>query len=766
MGSHLSNRASTKLNRTECTGDIYQQVFDALPSLMWRSGLDAQCNYFNKTWLEFTGRTIEQEIGSGWTESIHPDDYDRCLKTYRDAFSRREPFEVEYRLRHHSGEYRLIVTIGRPFTDSDGNFAGYIGTCYDVTERVRMEEALRESNQALERANNALNESETTFKELFEQAPDAIVGVDQNGKIVLVNQQAEELFGYTREEMTGHKVEMLMPDSYRERHSLHVQRMMLEPKRRPMGQSLPLMAQNKNGRLFPIDINLGPLNTKQGLIMLATIRDTTDQKRNEPAIREREKMLTTAAMSAPLVFFNVDQNGIIRFSLGQSLARRLENVDSVGKSIYDVYRSVPKVIESFVRALSGETITTVIEAGGMIYETTYTPLHDENGEITGVVGVASEVTRHRKVEEALRKSEAHFRMVFNDAILGIKVIDLEETIIDCNPSFIEMTGYSKNELVEMKLLDLVHPDDILVIRRLLDDLINGKVDHFRSELRYQHRDGQTIWGRLAMSLFHSADGVPLYGIGMVENITPQKHAESELAEVHRRLIDSAELERLNLAQELHDGPLQELQAMTYRVSMLESMVDHPEGSAEVQALREEIQKITQSLRAVCGELRPPSLAPFGLEKAIRSHAEQFQERYPEIRLHLDLMNDGREIPERVRLALFRIYQHSIANIFRHSQARNVEIVFRFDDQQIELRIEDDGKGFRVPKRWIELVRQGHFGLVGSIERAESIGGKLEVYSRPGAGARVCVFVPRKEEQQVTTRERFTLQLSSSYPNSR
>ena len=114
-------------------------------ALIWTSGLDKLCNYFNEPWLKFTGRTLEQELGNGWAEGVHPDDFDRCLQTYVAAFDRHESFEMEYRLRAASGEYRWILDIGNPRYDIDGNFIGYIGFCYDIAERKQAEEALRES---------------------------------------------------------------------------------------------------------------------------------------------------------------------------------------------------------------------------------------------------------------------------------------------------------------------------------------------------------------------------------------------------------------------------------------------------------------------------------------------------------------------------------------------------------------------------------------------------------------------------------------------
>jgi PAS domain S-box-containing protein len=115
--------------------------------MIWRSNTTMACDYFNEIWLAFTGRTMEQETGNGWVEGVHPEDFDTCLKIYTDHFSRRETFEMEYRLRRSDGIYRWIFDRGVPFSDLDGNFLGYIGSCIDVTERKEAQEALKRANE-------------------------------------------------------------------------------------------------------------------------------------------------------------------------------------------------------------------------------------------------------------------------------------------------------------------------------------------------------------------------------------------------------------------------------------------------------------------------------------------------------------------------------------------------------------------------------------------------------------------------------------------
>jgi PAS domain S-box-containing protein len=127
----------------------FRLVANVAPVLIWMSGPDKLCNYFNQPWLEFTGRPIELELGNGWAEGVHPEDLERCLDTYTKAFDGRESFKVEYRLRRHDREYRWLLGTAVPRFNRDGSFAGYIGSCIDITERKRGEEALASVSRRL-----------------------------------------------------------------------------------------------------------------------------------------------------------------------------------------------------------------------------------------------------------------------------------------------------------------------------------------------------------------------------------------------------------------------------------------------------------------------------------------------------------------------------------------------------------------------------------------------------------------------------------------
>lgn len=160
---------------------LYRTVTDHGQALIWMAGLDKGCFYFNRPWLDFTGRTLAQEAGNGWSDGVHPEDLQRCLETYLTAFDRQEKFSMTYRLRRHDGEYRWLLDDGAPRFDTAGQFAGYVGHCLDITERKRVEQKLAES--------------ERLFHLFMDTLPAAAFIKDQDGTLLYANRYLIEIMG-------------------------------------------------------------------------------------------------------------------------------------------------------------------------------------------------------------------------------------------------------------------------------------------------------------------------------------------------------------------------------------------------------------------------------------------------------------------------------------------------------------------------------------------------------------------------------------------
>src|SRR6266478_6155288 len=238
----------------------FRTVADSAPVLIWMSGPDKLCTFFNKGWLDFTGRTLEQELGKGWTEGVHADDLDHCLEVYGNSFDARQPFTMEYRLRRNDGEYRWVLDNGTPRFASDGAFLGYIDSCIGITERKLAEEK---------------------FRLVLDAAPSAMIMVDSAGVISFANAQAATVFGYPLSELIGLHFETLIPERFRDRHVGHRKGFLSAPSSRAMGVGRDLFGRRKDGSEFPVEVGLNPIHTPEGLFVLASVIDITARKEAE-----------------------------------------------------------------------------------------------------------------------------------------------------------------------------------------------------------------------------------------------------------------------------------------------------------------------------------------------------------------------------------------------------------------------------------------------------------------------------------------------------
>ena len=359
-----------------------------------------------------------------------------------------------------------------------------------------------------------------------------------------------------------------------------------------------------------------------------------------------------------------------------------------------------------------------------------------------VESLLNEVTERLSAKQALEISEERFHTIFESVTVGIKVLELNGDILQTNSAFRTMIGYEEEELVGRRFYDFLYHEDVGQAIKLFQDVKLKGISSFRFEHRAVRKDGSILWVKTNFSVIKKGQGdtAPSFVAGIVENITEQKRLEAEMAELNGRLQINVEMERLRLAQELHDGPMQSLHSAIYRLEELRSKSDASRAE-ELKDVQQIIRDVLQELRATAKELRPPTISEFGLENAIRSHATDIAEKFPDLTIQLSLAHDREILPEKVRLALFRIFQQCMANVTQHSQATQVRVRFSFDAEEALLEVMDNGIGFEVPMNWIEFVRQGHYGLAGASERATTLGGDMSVESNPDNSTTVRVRIP-------------------------
>ena len=259
----------------------FKNLVNSGMALIWTSGTDKLCNFFNSVWLEFTGRTLEDEIGNGWVEGVHPDDLQRCLDIYVGAFERQEPFSMEYRLRRHDGTYRWIVDEGCPRYDTQGEFLGYIGHCLDIHERKRAEDAQRKTEEDL-------RESVAKFKVLFGATSDSVILFDVDGKIIDLNEITAGRRNLEIDAILGKNLfDFLPPEVAAKRQKAVVQ--VVEEKRTVQYQE----ARDERHyylRLFPVFNDLGEVSQ-----VASFSSDITEQRQAEESLRESEEKFRTVA---------------------------------------------------------------------------------------------------------------------------------------------------------------------------------------------------------------------------------------------------------------------------------------------------------------------------------------------------------------------------------------------------------------------------------------------------------------------------------------
>lgn len=229
--------------------------------LIWLTGPDKKCTYFNQVWLDFTGRKMGQELGEGWTEGIHPDDMESCLHTFIMAFDARRAFTLEYRLRHHSGEYRWIVDHGVPRFDSKGVFLGYIVSGVDINDRKESEAQLQLSMFAMDKA--------------F----DAIYWLDKDGCIRYVNNQGCKTLGYSREELMQLCIPDLDPDFPAGQWETH-----WEALKQEKSQLFETRHRRKDGSIIPIEVSANHVKLGELEYNIAYCRDISKRKEIEQEI--------------------------------------------------------------------------------------------------------------------------------------------------------------------------------------------------------------------------------------------------------------------------------------------------------------------------------------------------------------------------------------------------------------------------------------------------------------------------------------------------
>ena len=262
-------------NRRRGDADNFRLLADFAPVMIWVAGPDRKNVYFNQPWLEFTGQPLESQLGFGWLARVHPEDRDRVIASYAEAFQHLAPFEAEYRLCRHDGEYRWLLDKGVPLL-SEGELSGFVGSCVDLTDRLHAEQEARKREQ--------------DFKTLAENIPDVIARLDRKLRYVYVNRAVEQAFGFRPEELIGQRhADVRMPAHVKDPLGEAAARALQDGSEQPFQFQAEADGQRRHfaGRVIP---ERDAQDRVEALLVITydvTARAREDERRAEILARER-----------------------------------------------------------------------------------------------------------------------------------------------------------------------------------------------------------------------------------------------------------------------------------------------------------------------------------------------------------------------------------------------------------------------------------------------------------------------------------------------
>ncbi|MGB7623609.1 MAG: PAS domain S-box protein [Terriglobia bacterium] len=403
-GTLIDITASKRVHETLVESEQrFRTMADSAPVLIWLSDAEGLCTFFNQGWLDFTGRTLSQILGNGWTRDVHTEDLPRCLQTYWTAFKARQPFKMEYRLRRFDGEYRWILDSGVPRLDADGSFLGFLGSGTDTTE--------------LKRTTEALKHSEEKYRDFFDKSP---VGIYRSslaeGRVLDCNQAVLKMFGV--QDLKGRRTvdTYLNPDDRG--------RMKAQILRHGAVENFETQLKRANGSPFWASISAN-LREDEG-ILEGVITDITEHKQAERALRESEDryrdlvehshdLICTHDLEGRILSANEAATKVLGYTQNEVVGKNIRDfLPPESQPEFDAFLAAIKnrgVVHGFMRAQthSGET---------RIWEY-YSTIRTEGVEAPVVRGMAHDITERKKAERRLRKINECFLRFGIDPIENI-----------------------------------------------------------------------------------------------------------------------------------------------------------------------------------------------------------------------------------------------------------------------------------------------------------------------------------------------------------
>ena len=776
-----SREESEKRLRTE--QDFRSRLIDISPAFFVVLDAEWKTVLMNRSMLEALGYSEDEIQGTDYLSTFIPErDHERVSLVFERFFRTGEASISENHVLAKDGEELLVEWHGCPILNAEGAVESFFGVGADITERNRMQEALRDS--------------EKNLRAILDASPIPTTVVDREGTVVYVNNMLLDHASMMRgtEVRREDRVEGNVLDFIPEQ-SVHSRQTWWEIYSRVLegGESV-FLEELDEPSLKPelyMDIRMNPVKGEDGQVLAAvvTTQDVTDRvkARRERArraaldrvrvavyemrgvtdiegvlvsIRESLEEVGLKFEDCTVQFVDDEADTFKIYRIGADGVKGRTSGSRLRESpVYEVWRDqrvlyrrdldADEVSDERMRlrAFSGKPIRSVVDVpfshGTVAINSLQLEAFSEEDieTLEQLASVLSDAYTRFEDIRRLKESEERYRTLVENVNIGIyrNTGGPEGRFLQVNPAMAMMFGYdSVEECMEISVSDLYqYAED----RQLFVDEVVREGAVRNRELRLRKRDGTPIWASCTATAHFGASREIEWVDGVIEDITERKRSEDALRAMSVELSRVEEEERRRLARELHDRVGQNLTALSLNLNLVQGLL--PEAVAEIVSGRLEdslglVGETVERVRDVMADLRPSVLDDYGLLAALRWYGERFSRR-----AGVEVEVVGEEMDSRlaseVETELFRICQEALTNVGKHAQASKAVVTLDVGEDGIRMRIADDGVGFDVEERQTSDGVSG-WGLLNMRERALVVEGVLRVVSAPGEGTEVVVEI--------------------------
>lgn len=703
-------------------------VSKATNDAVWDWDMQTNTVWGNETFKNIFYTDLDGEFSiENFLKNIHKADADHLVSNFKSSVKEQKTLVTElFRYKGRDGNYRILDDKAFIIFDENKRAIRMLGAMRDITdEKEAAQKLLLEKN---------LSDS------IINSLPGIFYLVDKQGKYLRWNKNYETVTGYSYAEVARSN-----PLNYflEKDHALiqsKIENVYLSGEDEVEAEML-----TKNGKLIPFYLVGKQIMYEGETCLVGCGLDISEKVKSQKALLENEekfRILIEQASDGIFIsnmkgeYLDVNSNGLKLSGYTKEELMKLSIFDLIPPG--DEITNPLKIDEILAGKVAINERRMKHKDGHLVHVEISAKLLTD-GRFLGIV---RDISARKKNEEALLLSEEKYRLLFYQNPMPMWMISLpERNFLDVNTAAIDFYGYSKEEFLSMNIMDIRPQEDVELVRKSLSD--GGSGINRAGTWRHTKKDGSIIRVNI-ISHNIEFEGRPAKLI-LANDVTEKMMAEDKLQKSHEAFRQLAthlesirEAERTHIAREIHDELGQQLTGLKMDISWLNKKIinEDAEIKKKIQETIILIDTTVKTVRRIATELRPSILDDLGLVAAMEWQSEEFEKR-SEITSIFQSKIPGVVIEPEMATGIFRIYQESLTNVIRHSQASQVSSLLHIKNNELLLNITDNGKGFVVK----DIANKKTLGLLGMKERASLMGGTYKITSEPGSGTSVLITVP-------------------------